>query len=153
MIEKTMRYPGTIEYLRVLRDCGYFDYDPVEINGQMIRPIDLTSRLLFPKWKLLPGEEDITVMRITVEGKENNVYKKYTYDLFDTFDIKSNTLSMARTTGYTCCAVANLILNGKFSQKGLCPPEFVGINSENFEFIFDYLRKRNVIYKIKEEKM
>lgn len=153
MIEKTMRYPGTIEYLRVLRDCGYFDYEPVEINGQMIRPIDLTARLLFPKWKLQPGEEDITVMRITVEGKENNVYKKYTYDLFDSFDLGSNTLSMARTTGYTCSAVANLVLEGKFNQKGLCPPEFVGRENDNYKFIFDYLKKRNVIYKIKEENM
>ena len=52
MIEKTLRYPGCVEYLKVLRECGYFSYDPVEINGNKIRPIDLTSKLLFPKWQM-----------------------------------------------------------------------------------------------------
>ena len=47
MIEKTLRYPGCVEYLKVLRECGYFSYDPVEINGNKIRPIDLTSNCFF----------------------------------------------------------------------------------------------------------
>ena len=52
MIEKTLRYPGCVEYLKVLRETGFFSYDEVEINGLMIRPIDLTAKLLFPKWKM-----------------------------------------------------------------------------------------------------
>ena len=52
MIEKTLRYPGCIEYLKVLRACGYFSYEPIEINGNKIRPIDLTSKLLFPMWEM-----------------------------------------------------------------------------------------------------
>jgi lysine 6-dehydrogenase len=151
MIEKTMRYPGTIEYLKVLRESGYFSYDPVEINGQMIRPIDLTSKLLFPKWQLKPGEEDMTIMRIIIEGKEENVYKRYTYDLFDTFDLKTNTLSMARTTGYTCSAAAHLVANGRFSEKGICPPEFLGKDKNDYSFILNYLKERNVTYDVKVE--
>ena len=42
MIEKTLRYPGCVEYLKVLRECGYFSYDPIEVNGTKVRPIDLT---------------------------------------------------------------------------------------------------------------
>jgi len=40
------------------------------VKGKKVRPIDLTSKLLFPKWELKPGEEDFTVMRIIIEGKE-----------------------------------------------------------------------------------
>jgi lysine 6-dehydrogenase len=47
MIEKTLRYPGCIEYLRVLRESGFFSYNEVDVNGKMIRPIDLTAKLLF----------------------------------------------------------------------------------------------------------
>ena len=57
MIEKTLRYPGNIEYLRVLRESGFFSYNEIEVNGKKIKPVDLTARLLFPKWELKPGEE------------------------------------------------------------------------------------------------
>jgi saccharopine dehydrogenase-like NADP-dependent oxidoreductase len=153
MIEKTMRYPGSIEYLRVLRESGYFSYEPVEINGQMIRPIDMTAKLLFPKWQLKPGEEEMTIMRIIIEGKENSVYKRYTYDLFDSFDNKTNTLSMARTTGYTCCAAAHLVANGLYREKGVCPLEFLGKDEKDFSFILNYLKERNVIYKLNVENL
>jgi len=51
MIERTLRYPGCIEYIRVLRETGFFSYEEIDVSGKKIRPIDLTSRLLFPKWK------------------------------------------------------------------------------------------------------
>src|SRR5690606_17307027 len=62
MIEKTLRYPGTIEYLRLLRESGFFSQEPIDINGTSVRPIDVTARLLFPQWKLKPGEREFTVM-------------------------------------------------------------------------------------------
>lgn len=146
MIEKTMRYPGTIEYLKVLRETGYFSYEPVDVNGTMIRPIDLTARLLFPKWKLKPGEKDMTVMRVEIEGVEDGKYKKYIYDLYD--EMQDGVISMARTTGYTCCAAVNLLVNGMYDKKGVSPPEFLGENEENFQFIMNFLKERNVIYNV-----
>src|SRR6185295_12559121 len=68
MIEKTLRYPGCIDYLRVLRETGFFSKEPIVINGTSIRPIDVTAQLLLSKWKLMPGEEEFTVMRIRIEG-------------------------------------------------------------------------------------
>ena len=143
MIEKTLRYPGCVEYLKVLRECGYFSYDEVEINGNMIRPIDLTSKLLFPKWQMKEGDEDFTIMRIKISGTEDNKEVEYTYTLLDRF--QNNTISMARTTGFTCTSVANLVLNNKFNQTGISPPEFLG---EHFDFVNNYLNKRGVIYNV-----
>jgi lysine 6-dehydrogenase len=148
MIEKTLRYPGTIEYLRVLREAGFFSYDTVEVNGIGIRPIDVTAKLLFPKWKLKPGEEEFTVMRIRIAGMENGKNKKYEYYLLDYTDKETSTLSMARTTGYTCTAVANLVLGNHFSRKGISPPEFVGEEESDFTFILKYLRERGVNYNV-----
>lgn len=147
MIEKTLRYPGCIEYLRVLREAGFFSYEPVEINGAKIRPVDLTARLLFPKWKLKPGEGDLTIMRIVAAGLENGAPKTYTYDLLDYYDPATDVISMARTTGYTCTAVANLVLSGQFDRKGICPPEYVGASESNFHFVLDYLQTRKVVYR------
>ncbi len=148
MIEKTLRYPGTIEYLRVLRDTGFFSYDEMELNGQKIRPIDLTAKLLFPKWQLQEGEEDFTVMRIIIEGIEKGQNKTYYYNLFDKYDRRSKTISMARTTGYTCTAVANLLLNNMYKHPGISPPEYLGVKEENFNFILNYLADRNVNYSV-----
>lgn len=149
MIEKTLRYPGCIEYLRVLRATGFFSYDPVEINGVKIRPIDMTAKLLFPIWKLKPDEEEFTVMRIRIGGDMNGERSDLEYYLLDRTEPVTGTLSMARTTGYTCTAAVNLILNGKFSRKGICPPEFLGEDEANFRFIIDYLKDRGVHYEVK----
>jgi lysine 6-dehydrogenase len=148
MIEKTLRYPGCIEYLRVLREAGFFSYEPVHVNGVAIRPIDVTARLLFPKWKLQPGEEEFTVMRIRIKGIENGKNKEYVYNLLDRTDRETSTLSMARTTGYTCNAAVNLVLKDKFTRKGICPPEYLGEEASNFQFVVDYLKERNVNYSV-----
>lgn len=149
MIEKTLRYPGCIEYLRVLRESGFFSYDEIEVNGIKIRPIDVTAKLLFPKWKLKDGEEDFTIMRIVIEGVENGETKKYTYNLLDKFDNETNTISMARTTGYTCTAVANLLLDGGFKTTGVSAPETVGEGTGNLSYVLKYLEERGVKYTIR----
>lgn len=148
MIEKTLRYPGCIEYLRVLRESGFFSYNEVEVKGVKVRPIDLTAKLLFPKWKLKPGEEEFTVMRIRMMGNETGQLKTYQYDLLDRTNKQTDTLSMARTTGYTCTAAVNLVLEGKFKNKGISPPEFLGEDESNFKFILGYLKERNVTYQV-----
>ena len=150
MIEKTLRYPGCIEYLRVLRETGFFSHEEIEVKGIKIKPVDVTAKLLFPKWKLKPGEEEFTVMRIRMEGTEDGKAKKYEYNLLDRTERSSGTLSMARTTGYTCTAVSNLVLNGQFNRKGICPPEYVGEKESDFDFVVKYLADRGVFYKKKE---
>ena len=145
MIEKTLRYPGCVEYLKVLRESGFFSYEETDVNGVKIRPIDLTSKLLFPKWEMKEGDKDFTIMRIIIKGVEQNKEVTYQYNLLDRY--QDNTISMARTTGFTCTAVANLILEGKYSRIGISPPEFLG---KHYNYISDYLSKRNVIYKMKK---
>ena len=143
MIEKTLRYPGCVEYLKVLRASGFFSYDKVEVNGTMIRPVDMTAKLLFPKWEMKKGDKDFTVMRITMKGLENGKEVSYQYNLLDRFD--NDTISMARTTGFTCTAVANLVEKGEYDRIGISPPEYLG---EHFEYVKKYLEERGVKYKV-----
>jgi saccharopine dehydrogenase-like NADP-dependent oxidoreductase len=55
---------------------------------------------------------------------------------------------MARTTGYTCTAVATLVLEGAFTQKGIIPPEYIGADEQCFKSVLDYQRERNISYKL-----
>ena len=146
MIEKTLRYPGCVEYLKVLRASGFFSYEEIEVNGIKIKPIDVTSKLLFPKWEMKEGDRDFTIMRIIIKGEEMGSQVKYQYNLLDRY--QDNTISMARTTGFTCTAVANLVLEKKYKKTGISPPEYLG---EHFGFIKNYLHDRNVIYNVKKE--
>ncbi|MBC8172445.1 MAG: saccharopine dehydrogenase NADP-binding domain-containing protein, partial [Chitinophagales bacterium] len=141
MIERTLRYPGHIEIMRMLRETGFFSKDEIEIKGKTIRPIDLTSKLLFPQWKLGDEENEFTVMRVVVAGSENNKRVTYTYDLLDRYDPQTKTSSMARTTGYTCTGAARLILENKFNRKGISTPEFVGEDENNFREMMQYLNE------------
>lgn len=149
MKEKTLRYPGHIDIIRVLRETGFFDKEPIDIKGQKISPLDLSSALLFRMWDLGADEEEITVMRITISGVEKGHPQTYVYNMVDRYDKTTKTSSMARTTGYTCTAAANLVLHGKFNRIGICPPEYLGENEEHVNFIMEYLKDRNIIYDVR----
>ena len=147
LIEKTLRYIGHIDKMKVLRETGFFDKKAIEINGAMISPLDFTTKLLFPKWKLEDGEVDITVMRVIVEGLKNTTNYRYTYDLFDTYDRATKVHSMARTTGYTATMALRMIAQGLYNRKGVSAPEFIGKYPKCVDFILKGLADRGVVYK------
>lgn len=143
MKEKTLRYPGHIDLIIALKQAGFFDTTPLRIGETDITPLDFTSKLLVSQWKLQPGEEEFTVMKVIVRAKENVVE----YNMLDRYDAATQTSSMARTTGYTCTAAVNLIAKKLFNEKGIFPPELVGKNKTCFDFVMNYLKKRSVVWK------
>lgn len=147
MIEKTLRYPGTMNYMKMLRESGFFSDKEIQVKGVGIKPIDLTSTLLFSKWKLDKDEDEFTVMRITIEGIKEDTSSTIVYELYDKYDYESETTSMARTTGYTCTGAVHLVLEGLYKNPGINPPEFIGANKACFEFLLKHLNERNITYK------
>ena len=146
MKEKTLRYPGHVEYVRVLKDSGFFS-DEVSKDFN-ISPLDFTSKILFKEWKLDPMEEEFTVMRVTLVGTDKSGKKEQiVYDLYDEFCKETNVSSMARTTGYTATAAVNLFLDGLFNEKGVFPPELVGKVKGCYDYFINYLKERNINYK------
>jgi len=147
MKEKTLRYPGHIEYIQVLKKTGFFDTEKIEINGTKISPIDFTNKILFKEWFLEDDEEELTVMKITIKGIDSKgECKEIIYHLHDEFCRETQTSSMARTTGYTATAAAGLILNNLFNENGVFPPELVGKHKACYDFVLGYLKERGVKY-------
>jgi saccharopine dehydrogenase-like NADP-dependent oxidoreductase len=144
--EKTLRYPGHADKMLMLRETGFFDTEPVEIEGSAVRPIDLTAKLLFPKWKLEPGDVDITVVRVMVDGDAGGRRTRYTFELFDRYDEASGIHSMARTTGYTATVTARLLASGLYTAPGITPPEYLGRHDACVRFLLDGLEQRGVVY-------
>lgn len=147
MKEKTLRYPGHVKLIADLKAGGFFDKEPIDVEGTAVSPLAFSSALLLRQWQLLPEDEEFTVMKIIVEGEKEGLQKKITYDLLDRYDVVSKTSSMARSTGYTCTAAVHLLLNQYFDQKGVFPPEHVGKQSACFDFVINYLRERGVNWK------
>lgn len=147
MIEKTMRYPGHIEKIRVLRESGFFGTEPIEVGGVRVKPLDVTSRLLFPSWQFDPGEEDLTAMRVIVDGSKEGRRSRRIFEMVDRFDRSTGTTSMARTTGYTCTAGVRLVAQGLWDRKGVSPPEYIGRDSGCYEFVMADLAKRGVVFQ------
>ena len=145
MKEKTLRYPGHIEKISLLKQIGLFNKENLSLNGTEIKPIDLAIKLLKDEWKLKEGDKDLTLLKVNIIGKKENKKYKYTYDLLDYYDDSTATISMARTTGYTATCMLRLLASGQYKEAGISPPEFVGKYSEHTEFILSELRKRDVI--------
>jgi lysine 6-dehydrogenase len=150
MIEKTLRYPGHVEHVRALRDSGFFGTEEIEVRGRQVRPLDVTSAVLFKHWHLHEGDDEFTVMKIILTGHADGRPKGYVYDLFDRRDRATGFSSMARTTGFPATAVARLVLSGGFKRKGICPPEFVGAEEAAFRSVMDGLAARGVDYRLTE---
>lgn len=151
--EKTLRYPGHIEKMVILRELGFFSKEEsIEIKGLKISPLAFTSQVLFPNWKLKKGEVDITVFKSIIEGEKAGQKIRYTIDLFDRYSPKTDVNSMARTTGYTATLAIRMIAEGLYTHKGISPPEYMGKYQNCINYLQDGLRKRDVQWEISEEK-
>ena len=111
MKEKTLRYPGHIALMQGLIKAGFLNKTPLSIKGQQISPMEFTSTLLFDQWKLGETEEEFTLMQIKMSDAEKTIC----YDLYDEYDVATQTSSMSRTTGYTCTAALNMLIEKLFT--------------------------------------
>ena len=142
--EKTLRYPGHIELMRVFREIGFFDSEPIEVRGVKVRPVDVCSRLLFPKWKLDEDEPEFTYLKVEVVGTRGGDRTRHVFELFDEYDRERKMSSMARTTGFPCVIVAKMLAEGRLGGPGVFPPENIARLPGVFEHVVSVLRDRGV---------
>jgi lysine 6-dehydrogenase len=146
MKEQTLRYPGHIELMRVMRETGLFSKDEIKVGSVSVRPLDVISTLMFPKWTYAPGEQDLTVMRITAQGLLKNAPATLRWDLLDFYDTASQSTSMSRTTAFPCTIVARMIARGEFNNPGVNAPEALADHPVLVEKLLRELAARNVRY-------
>ena len=144
MVEKTLRYPGHAELMTTLRDAGFFSKQPIQAASGQVRPLDVTSALLFDQWQFEEGEPDLTVMRMEIEGVKDGHRVRHVYNILDYYEPESETSSMARTTGYMCTALVNVVASGLWNEPGVAPPEIVGRREDCFEAVMRHLDARDV---------
>lgn len=153
MRERTLRYPGHIALMRVLRETGFFGKDAIDVGGVKVRPLDVTAALMFPKWTFEDGEADVTVMRVEAVGKKGGRRVRLRWDLFDRYDPATNFRSMSRTTAFPATIVARHVLAGRITDKGVLPPEKLAAIPGIVDDIFAALKDRSVTYTATESEV
>ena len=134
MVEKTLRFPGHIQKIISIRNKGFFE----------IGKIEKTAQSLIEDWESDEGDYDQTIMRLEFIGIIDGKRISKIYNLVDYYDKEKHISSMARTTGYTCTSVANILLSNKFTQTGVYNLESLGSDDEIVQNILQYLAQRNV---------
>jgi lysine 6-dehydrogenase len=132
MWEKTMRYPGHVAAIRMMKDIGLFDSTPLEVDGASVAPRQVAAKLL-ERLLLVPGAEDLLAMKVEVQGVVSGNPTRIAYSLLDYYDRSTGTTAMARTTGYTASVVAQLAARGFIEKRGLVTPEELGMEAKFFD--------------------
>lgn len=148
MEEKTLRWPGHSDKIKLLRDAGFLSKDKVELpTGELVCPRDLTLKLLEEPWRLDEDSDEFTVMRVTIIGGVDPNYSRIVWNLVDRSDRIRKETSMARTTGFPAAILARMVLDGTLKlEPGVNPPETV-IHSEGVvERLLSELTIRGVHY-------
>jgi lysine 6-dehydrogenase len=142
MDEKTIRWPGHVDQLKTLIECGLLDTNPVEFNDSHVVPRSFVSQLLSDKL-MLGKDRDLTLLRVDVTGRKGRRHVQRRFEMIDHYDAKNETTSMARTTAFPCSIAAQILGSGRVPKKGLCPPELAFKDELREEFL-SHLRERGL---------
>ena len=144
--EKTLRYPGHAEKIKLIKKLGLLRKEPVKSLN--ISPWEFMFRFWEENLSLFE-EKDFVLLRTKVSGRKNSERFSHTCEVIDYFDEKRNITAMARTTAYTAFAIIKLLSENRVERKGVVPPEILGLDKRLFEEIRCTLEVKNI--KIKQE--
>ena len=125
--EKTLRYRGTLPYIKALYDFGMFSKEKMKVGKHEISPREVTSRLLCNK--LAGNAPDVTVMRVEAHEKQigglralittkKTLPRVLSFSLVDRFDPKTGMTSMMRTTAWPASVVVQMLASGEITKRG-----------------------------------
>ncbi len=141
---KTLRWPGHCEIWSKLRDLHLLDEEPIEVKGVKVSPIDFFIALGEKTLQYEPGEGDAVCQRVEVSGIKDGKPAAYIYEFMDFYDPVEDITAMARTTGFPCSIVAQMIARGEFKEPGVIHPVKIGYDERLAERFLSELAERNI---------
>jgi len=145
MVEKTVRWAGNVERIGLLADCGLLSEKPLKVDGTKVSPRHFSSLVMDPVLQI-GNERDVTLLRVDTFGMKNGRKVSLRRQMVDYYDERKKVLSMGRTTGYPCSAVAMMIGRGEITSKGVVPPEML-IRGKLFQEFESEMNKRNIVFE------
>jgi len=125
---KTIRYPGHADKMRTILELGLMDSTPIDAGGLMIPPRSVLEHVInknVPK-----GNEDIVLVRVTVEGKKDGKRARAVYEMIDYRDEKTGLTAMMRGTALPASIICLMMARGE-TAPGATPQE-LAIDGDRF---------------------
>jgi lysine 6-dehydrogenase len=138
---KTIRYKGHYEMFKTLLDLGFASSEPIMVGNSLRTAREVFQELL--KRKLPSTGPDLILMRVWIKGTINGQQKTLAYEMIDYYDEKAKISAMMRTTSFPTSIIAQMVVNGTITSRGVLPPE----QCVPVEPLIEELKKRNIIIK------
>ncbi len=119
---KTLRYPGHALAVRAMRDMGFFDVNPVVVNGHHVSPRAVALAVMAPRLTK-PTSPDLVALRVVVSGERQGRPSRIGWQLVDYFDAEHGISAMMRTTGYSLSITGWMQVTGLVSGSGVLTPD------------------------------
>ncbi|MCX8185344.1 MAG: saccharopine dehydrogenase C-terminal domain-containing protein [Sulfolobales archaeon] len=123
MAEYTLRWPGHLERMKILKELGLLDKQYLEMMLEVLEK------------HMAYEATDVSIMEVVGEVGSRRIR----YILYD--EAASGYSSMARVTGYTAVQIAELLIKGLVPE-GLVAPEHLGADLKTFNYIVEGIKSR-----------
>ncbi|MEX2242576.1 MAG: saccharopine dehydrogenase C-terminal domain-containing protein [Fimbriimonadaceae bacterium] len=140
---KTIRYPGHCELMRIFKDFGFWQEQPITINGCEVVPKTVFCKVFGPKLESFV-DDDLCAVRGVGVGVKDERPTAIQIDIFDRQDTETGFTSMERLTGFSSSIIAQEVAQGRV-EKGAVRYE----NAMTGTSFLQELRRRGVDIKIK----
>jgi len=143
------RWPGPRTFWETMAKCGFLGEEPIHCGDATVAPVAFCASLLGSQKQFFygEGERDVALIRVDVRGIRNGKPVRVIWQMIDRRDLKTGFTAMQRTVGFPVSIGAQMILDGRVSQKGVVSPTDVP-----FETFMHELEQRGLLATRTEEK-
>jgi len=143
---KTIRWPGHCERMRIFRDFGLWNEEPVDVKGQSVRPKDVFCKVFGDALRSIQDLDQCVIRGVGI-GTRGAEKLKIQIDIFDKQCEETGFTSMERTTGFSIAIHAAAIAAGSLPA-GCIPYESALTGTEFCREI----QKRGIKLTVTEER-
>ena len=143
------RWPGTGAFWSLMAKSGFLSSTPIMTTSGEIAPASFCAALLGgqEQFRYSEDERDVALIRSDVRGYRDGEPLRVVLQIIDSRDLGSGLTAMQRTVGFPMSIGAQMILDGRISQRGIVNPVSVP-----FEPFIEELEKRGIAYTSMTEK-
>jgi lysine 6-dehydrogenase len=109
---KTMRYPGHFDMLKVIQRLGLLETEPIELNGQQVGPRAVLHALWEPQIRADEDTHDLAIIRVLAKGTKSGSTAEAQVDLYLYYDEETGFTAMEQGTGWHASILTHAIAKG-----------------------------------------
>jgi saccharopine dehydrogenase-like NADP-dependent oxidoreductase len=141
--QKTVRWPGFADRVNLLAAAGLLDQRPLDVDGVSVVPKRVLDRCLAPWVAPRPGDRDVGILDISVQGMLSGRQTTAQALVIDYSDPVPSLSAMARLTGITLATCTKMLASGSVPHAGWAQPHHA-LSPVLVQQLLDQLRHHGV---------